>query len=504
MVRSCAIHRRVFPLPEILPAGIGPIFRLPRLWPPMAFNSLQYALLLAVVVSLYRLLPHRSQNILLLLASYLFYGFWDWRFLSLLWISTLTDFLVGRAMGATTDVQARRRLLWVSMIVNLGILGFFKYFNFFVDSLAELVDVVGWSVDVMTLTIILPVGISFYTFQTMSYTIDVYRREMEPTENLLSFAVFVAYFPQLVAGPIERAQRLLPQFESRRSPVDRNQIASGLTLILIGLFKKVVIADALAPLVQSTFAESGTAGWVELLAGVYAFSLQIYGDFSGYSSIARGSSRLLGIELMVNFNQPYLSRNISAFWRTWHISLSTWLRDYVYIPLGGNRGTGVATLRNLMITMLLGGLWHGASWTFVVWGGLHGCYLAGHRLVRHRAPSAGTEVPRWRDVPAMAATFHLVALSWIFFRADSFSQAADYVGGIISLRDGGIPFVNGTLLALCFFAVLVLDLSQRIGRQHEAILAWPAVARGVGLAAMGAGIVMFSGQPTVPFLYFQF
>ena len=302
----------------------------------MAFNSVQYALLLLVVVVVYRRLSRRGQNVLLLLASYLFYGFWDWRFLGLLWISTVTDYLVGRRMGNEDSAERRKQLLWVSMAVNLGILGFFKYFGFFTQSFAELAESVGWQVDAPTLSIVLPVGISFYTFQTMSYTIDVYRREMEPTDDWLSFAVFVAYFPQLVAGPIERARRLLPQFEKERAPVGREQLASGLTLILIGLFKKVVIADALAPAVQTAFENAGTAGWLELMVGIYAFSLQIYGDFSGYSSIARGSSRLLGIELMVNFNQPYLSRNITAFWRTWHISLSTWLRDYLYIPLGGN------------------------------------------------------------------------------------------------------------------------------------------------------------------------
>lgn len=470
----------------------------------MAFNSVQYALLLLVVVVVYRRLSRRGQNVLLLLASYLFYGFWDWRFLGLLWISTVTDYLVGRRMGNEDSAERRKHLLWVSMAVNLGILGFFKYFGFFTQSFAELAESVGWQVDAPTLSIVLPVGISFYTFQTMSYTIDVYRREMEPTDDWLSFAVFVAYFPQLVAGPIERARRLLPQFEKERAPVGREQLASGLTLILIGLFKKVVIADALAPAVQTAFENAGTAGWLELMVGIYAFSLQIYGDFSGYSSIARGSSRLLGIELMVNFNQPYLSRNITAFWRTWHISLSTWLRDYLYIPLGGNRGTGLATQRNLMVTMLLGGLWHGAAWTFVVWGGLHGLYLAGHRVIRHRSPSQDTDAPRWRDVPAMVATFHLVAFSWIFFRADSFSQAADYVQGIATLRAGALPLVDGLLLALVLAAAVTLDLSQRIGRRHEAILSWPAVVRGAGMAAMVAGVVLFSGQATVPFLYFQF
>lgn len=470
----------------------------------MAFNSVEYALLLIAVVAAYRRLGRRGQNVILLLASYVFYGFWDWRFLALLWISTITDFLVGRALGSTDQAGTRKRLLLVSMVVNLGILGFFKYFGFFAESFAEMANAVGWSVDAPTLSIVLPVGISFYTFQTMSYTIDIYREELKPTSDWLSFAVFVAFFPQLVAGPIERARRLLPQFENERPPVGRDQIGSGLMLILIGLFKKVVIADALAPVVQSAFDNADTYGWIQLLVGIYAFALQIYGDFSGYSSIARGSARLLGIELMVNFNQPYLSRNITAFWRTWHISLSTWLRDYLYIPLGGNRGTSAATQRNLMITMLLGGLWHGASWTFVIWGGLHGLYLAGHRLIRDRSPHRATDVPGWRDLPAILVTFHLVTLSWIFFRADTFNQAADYAGGILTGRPGTLPLVNMVLLAMLLAAAVFLDLSQRVGRRHDAFVSWPPIARGAVVAAMGAGILLFSGQATVPFLYFQF
>ncbi len=307
----------------------------------MAFNSVQYLIFLALVVALYPLLRRRGQNVLLLLASYFFYGAWDWRFLSLLWISTATDFYVGRAMGHHDNDRTRRRLLLVSIVVNLGMLGVFKYYDFFTNSAAALMEAVGLGADWPTLHVLLPVGISFYTFQTMSYTIDVYRRRIEPTRDPLAFAVFVAFFPQLVAGPIERARHLLPQFGVRRRVARGNDLATALHLIGLGLFKKVVIADAVAPHVDKAFAGADSAGWITLVVGVVGFALQIYGDFSGYSHIARGSARLLGIDLMVNFNQPYLSRNITHFWRTWHISLSTWLRDYLYIPLGGNRGLEV-------------------------------------------------------------------------------------------------------------------------------------------------------------------
>lgn len=471
----------------------------------MAFNSIQYAVLLAVVLGLCRLLGRRGQNAVLLIASYLFYAAWNPYFLSLLWISTGADFLIGRALGSTSDAKRRLRLLRTSLAVNLGILGFFKYFGFFVESASALLETVGLSANVATLNIILPVGISFYTFQTMSYTIDIYRQEMEPTEDLLSFAVFVGFFPQLVAGPIERAKKLLPQFTHDRTKITAAEFQSGLLLIFIGLFKKVVIADALAPFVAETFAESGTAGWLHLLVAVYAFSLQIYGDFSGYSSIARGSARLLGIDLMVNFNQPYLARNITHFWRTWHISLSTWLRDYLYVPLGGNRGGPSATQRNLILTMLIGGLWHGAAWTFVVWGGLHGVYLMAHRRIRNRTSKSETDAPTLRDIPAILATFHVVAFSWIFFRADSFTQAWEVITGIAGFRlSDGIPFGGLALLLPAAAMVVLLDLIQRKGQSHEASLSLPSFAQGALYGACFVAIVMFSGQETVDFIYFQF
>jgi D-alanyl-lipoteichoic acid acyltransferase DltB (MBOAT superfamily) len=431
-----------------------------------------------------------------------FYGWWDWRFLTLIWISTAVDYTVARLLGRRD--RGRRALLAVSIVVNLGLLGFFKYFGFFVDTAVTALDRLGFDASRPGLDIVLPVGISFYTFQTMSYTIDVYRRRIAPTRDLLSFAVYVAFFPQLVAGPIERAERLLPQFEHVRPRPDARRLASALMLIFLGLVKKVAIADALAPAVEDVFGRAGTAGWMELAAGAAAFSVQIYGDFSGYSSIARGSARLLGIDLVRNFDQPYLARNITYFWRTWHMSLSSWLRDYLYVPLGGNRAGRAATIRNLFITMLLGGLWHGAAWTFVVWGGLHGLYLSIHRLVRARSPGSATRMIGWRDVPAVSGTFALVALTWIPFRAASFGEALDYAAGLLTLRPGPVPVDALSLLVPAVVVILVLDLAQRSSGSHTVVLAWPAPARGLAYGLGLVALVVFSGQAAVPFLYFQF
>ncbi len=334
----------------------------------MLFNSFEFFLFLPCVLLLYYVLSQGYQNAFLLAASYFFYGFWDYRFLSLLVISTVVDFICGQKIHRAVQSQARRFWLTLSVCTNLGLLGFFKYFNFFCESFTVFLDRFGLSVSSPVLYVVLPVGISFYTFQTMSYTIDIYRRQAEPTRDFLSFALYVAYFPQLVAGPIERSTRLLPQILTCRR-VDNEMISDGARLILTGYIQKVFIADSVAPYVDKAFQAPNGLAWSALLMSLYLFSIQIYCDFAGYSNIARGVSKLLGIDLMVNFRQPYLSTNITAFWRHWHISLSAWLKDYLYIPLGGNRHGRLNTYRNLMLTMLLGGLWHGASWTFVVWGG---------------------------------------------------------------------------------------------------------------------------------------
>src|SRR5262245_51261306 len=355
----------------------------------MVFNSLHFIWFFVVVYGAYRLLPHRAQNWLLLAASYYFYAAWDWRFLGLLLGSTIVDYSCALAL-ARTEVPVRRRLLLcLSLGFNLTMLGFFKYFNFFADNLHIVFGALGWNLDFVTLRVLLPVGISFYTFVTMSYVIDVYRREIPPTRDLVDFAVFVAFFPHLVAGPILRASRLLSQIDAPRV-ITRDQVRDGLWLITWGYFQKIFVADHLAGVVNGVFDPAAHPPGINVLLGTYAFAFQIYGDFAGYSNIARGTSKLMGIELVENFRFPYLVRTPQAFWRNWHISLSTWLRDYLYIPLGGNRGSAWQTNRNLLLTMVLGGLWHGAAWTFVLWGLYHGLLLvafrAGARWFASRRP----------------------------------------------------------------------------------------------------------------------
>lgn len=470
------------------------------------FNSLQYAAFLPAVLMVYWHVGHRARLALLLGASWFFYALFDWRFLGLMLISTLTDYTVGRLLAATDDQRRRSRIFAVSLVVNLGILGYFKYADFFATSAAHLLRQVGLRADLPVLHVLLPVGISFYTFHGMSYTFDLYRRRIEPAKNLLTFAVFVAYFPQLVAGPIGRAHIQLPQFESPRERPSWERVRSGLFLILLGLFKKIAIADALAPYVNAAHAAPGSAGWRTLLVGTYGFALQIYGDFSGYTDIARGSSRLLGIELPVNFDQPYLSRNITEFWQRWHISLSTWLRDYLYIPLGGNRGSETTTYRNLMLTMLLGGLWHGASWTFVVWGAIHGCLLALHRRFRRGRPGVAdaTKAMSWRDVIPILATFHVAAAAFILFRARTFTAAAHYVGGLVTLRPGPL---NGDAVITVIWAAAALfgiDLAQRLSADELVLLRLATAQRGAALAALTVPLILFSGGTPVPFIYFQF
>ncbi|MEM9652844.1 MAG: MBOAT family protein [Actinomycetota bacterium] len=468
----------------------------------MIFNSLEFGVFFLAVLLVYWAVPHRAQNRLLLAASYFFYGWWDWRFLGLLVFSTVVDYLVGRRMEAADDGPGRQRLLAVSIVANLGVLGLFKYFGFFADSLDQALEGVGLSPLAPTVSIVLPVGISFYTFQSMSYTIDVYRRRLAPIDDLLDFALYVSFFPQLVAGPIERATRLLPQITGTRRIPDGGSVAGGLLLILVGLVKKVVIADMAADLVTTTFGRSAEAGGLELLIAVYAFAIQIYGDFSGYSDIARGTAWLLGIELMVNFRQPYLATSITDFWRRWHISLSTWLRDYLYIPLGGNRSGAGRTYRNLMIVMLLGGLWHGPAWTFVAWGLLHGLYLASERYFNLGGPTSLRSVS---GVFRLVLTFHLVALAWIFFRADGFDQALEVLGGIVTLRPGPMPlaaFVN-VLVALGGL-VVALDITQHLRDDETGLRGLHPGLQGLLVGTGLALIVLMSGGEGEPFVYFQF
>ncbi|MEO6214028.1 MAG: MBOAT family O-acyltransferase, partial [Vicinamibacterales bacterium] len=389
----------------------------------MVFNSLHFVWFFVAVYASYRMLPHRGQNWLLLVASYYFYAAWDWRFLGLLAASTIVDFTCGLLLERSESPARRRLLLCASLGFNLALLGFFKYFNFFADSLQGLMLTVWWRMDDVTLRVLLPVGISFYTFVTMSYVIDVYRRELQPTRNIVNFAVFVAYFPHLVAGPILRASRLLPQVELPRC-ITREQVRDGLWLIAWGFFQKIFVADNLAPIVSRLFEPGGAPAGVNVLLGIYAFAFQIYGDFAGYSNIARGTSKLMGIELLENFRFPYLVRSPQEFWRHWHISLSTWLRDYLYIPLGGNRGGAGRAQRNLFLTMLLGGLWHGAAWTFVLWGAYHGVLLVIYRAARRiRTFDAWTAGPgALARITSWAVMFHLTCYGWLIFRSRSVGQ----------------------------------------------------------------------------------
>ncbi|MET0490972.1 MAG: MBOAT family protein [Acidimicrobiales bacterium] len=475
----------------------------------MVFNSLQYLVFFPLVFAVYWQLKRRAQNVLLLLASWFFYAMWDWRFLGLMLLTTGVDFGVGRYLAMTEDEKKRKLAFGLSLGLNLTVLGFFKYFNFFVGSAADLLQTFGLDASEPTLRVLLPVGISFYTFHGISYTFDVFRRDIEPADDLLDFAVFVAFFPQLVAGPIGRAHLQLPQFEHERPPLRWEQARSGLCLILLGLFKKVAIADALAPFVDRTFTEPGRASWISLLGGAYAFALQIYGDFAGYSDVARGSSRLLGIELPLNFEQPYLSRNITVFWRTWHISLSNWLRDYLYIPLGGNRGSRAKTYRNLMLTMVLGGLWHGAAWTFVAWGTLNGLYLCAHRWFTERPGGAGDAhngIGRftWRDVLPAIGTFQLVVFAWIFFRSASFAEAFDVITGILTLQGGVTEWGSLFLVGALGIVTIAIDIAQRNTDTHTPMLDLPPALQGALYGAFVVAIVLFSGGATVPFIYFQF
>jgi D-alanyl-lipoteichoic acid acyltransferase DltB (MBOAT superfamily) len=403
----------------------------------MSFTSLAFWVFLPVVLALFHgpFRRHlRAQNALLLVASYVFYGWWDWRFLSLIVVSTATDFALGRWLDRTEDLRHRRWALATSLAVNLGLLGFFKYAGFFIDSWVDAWATVGVTMHRPSLQIVLPVGISFYTFQTLSYTLDVYRRQLRASTDWLEFAAYVSFFPQLVAGPIERASRLLPQLQRRRTVTDV-AVVLGFRMIAWGLFKKVVIADSAAQYANAVFGASEGMSGPMLTAGIVAFAIQIYGDFSGYSDMAIGLGRLFGLRLKSNFRFPYFSRNVAEFWRRWHISLNTWFRDYLYIPLGGSRGGQAKALRNVAVVFLVSGLWHGADWKFVVWGGIHAAlfvpvFVAGRNKVSF-------EAWHWTHGLRVLWTFGLVCLAWIFFRAESMDHAVQIVHDVNERWDEG-------------------------------------------------------------------
>ncbi|MGD2115647.1 MAG: MBOAT family O-acyltransferase [Acidobacteriota bacterium] len=461
----------------------------------------------AVLAAAWGTRSNRSRKLCLLAASYLFYAAWDWRFLSLILISTLVDFGVGRGLASAHGPESgrRRALLVLSLVVNLGLLGVFKYYGFFVESAVGLLSALGLEPAARVPEIVLPVGISFYTFQTLSYTIDVYRGELEPVRSLSDFALFVAFFPQLVAGPIVRAASFLPQLE-RRPHLEDVAFRRHLTLFLIGFAKKACIADNLAPFVDAVYAAPQTFDALSAWTATALYAIQIYCDFSGYTDMAIACAGLLGYRLVKNFDFPYLARSVSEFWHRWHISLSTWLRDYLYIPLGGNRGTRLATHRNLMITMVLGGLWHGAAWTFVVWGALHGVALVAHREWRRRIAPRLPEALRLgvaAGALAHALTLGWVLLTWIFFRAQSFSDAATLARAFLTFQSPGPRSLDPALLLLPAVLGLAHWLSARrpLERSVERLPDW-AFAGAYGSAA--AFVVFFLPLRSDPFIYFQF
>ena len=489
----------------------------------MLFNTAEFFIFFSAVLLIYRVLPHRGQNWMLLAASYAFYGRWEWRFLSLLWLSTVIDYVAGLAIQSARE-RGNHRAMKVALTLSVGgqlvILGFFKYFNFFVDSAASLLTGLGFHASMPTLNVILPVGISFYTFQTMSYTIDIYRGAFLPTRNFVDFALSVAFFPHLVAGPIQRARSLIVQFERPRV-VTRVDWEEGLLLFGVGLFRKIAIADPAGVIADGYFANPSAHTSVQLAVGVLLYALQIYNDFAGYSDMARGAARLMGFTLMRNFRHPYFATSFSDFWQRWHISLSSWLRDYLYIPLGGNRNGRVRTHVNLMLTMLLGGLWHGANWTFVVWGGLHGAYLTVQHAWTGVAPrlasmclamppfahrsftnlAGATWMRTAQRVASALVVFALVNLAWLFFRAPDFSTAFIYLQGLLAFTPGA----EGALLPAFVLTAytLFIDVPQALADDEYVFLNWSVYRRAVAATAVGF-VLLASGTTHAPFIYFQF
>lgn len=468
----------------------------------MLFDSPAYLVFLTAIVLLYWRFGWRKQNLLLLAASYFFYGWWDWRFLGLMLLSTLVDYKFALVIGNTTNQRLRKTLLISSLVMNFGFLGFFKYCNFFVGSFIDAMGALGFHhLSPVVLGVILPPGISFYTFQAVAYIVDVYHRKQEPAESLVDYALFISLFPHLIAGPIQRPSHLLRQVQQPRE-FDAHKVYNGLFLILSGLFRKCVIADNCAVLANAAFGGQLGHNMVSLFIGMYAFSWQIYGDFAGYSDMARGSAQLLGFHFMLNFRQPYFASSLQDFWRRWHISLSTWLRDYLYIPLGGNRKGEARTYGNLFLTMLLGGLWHGANWTFIVWGALHGMWLSVERYFSLKVFGSTREIQfAW---PGRIVTLGIVGLGWVFFRATSLHEAFAMLGGIT--RFEWRPGYGAALLFLAVISGLLLLVDWRLektGEEYPFERAYPAFPLAAALA-LCALIVAFGAMESSAFIYFQF
>ena len=473
----------------------------------MLFNSYIFIVFFIIVYTLYLLLNsnYKVQNIILLTASYIFYGYWDWRFTLLLALSTIVDFTVGKFLQNSQSERKRKTLLFISIFFNLSVLGFFKYFNFFAESFAGLFQVFGLEANWVTLNVLLPVGISFYTFQTMSYTIDVYKRNLQPINNFLDFALFVSFFPQLVAGPIERATTLIPQIISPRQ-VKLEQVNAGINLIIWGYFKKVVIADNMASIANSVFNDYTQYQGLDILIGILAFTIQIYGDFSGYSDIARGLSKLMGFELMLNFKLPYFAISPSDFWSRWHISLSTWLRDYLYIPLGGNRGGTLNTYRNLFLTMLLGGLWHGAAWNFVIWGAFHGLILIFYRIFDKKPKHSNSKSAKSSyllPLSKMLLMFILTNIGWVIFRSSSINQIYYMLANVgFSLSEKSLNW--GYDLVFFCLPLFLVQIYQYVTRDLLILTKLKPIVRVSIYSFLIIWICVFGVRESGEFIYFQF
>lgn len=476
----------------------------------MLFDSFDFAVFLPLVFFGYWFVVNKHlklQNLFILAASYTFYGWWDERFLALIAFSTLVDFLVGRGLEKSVVERNRKLLLWLSIAVNLGLLGYFKYSDFFIESFTDAFSFFGRPIEWRGIGIVLPVGISFYTFQTLSYTIDVYKRKISPTKDLIAFSAFVSFFPQLVAGPIERSTRLLPQFSKPRR-FESSQAIDGLRQILWGLFKKMVIADNCALFVNDVFGNYAEQSGSTLLLGAVFFFFQVYGDFSGYSDIAIGTGRLFGFSLSQNFAFPFFATSISKFWQRWHISLTTWCRDYIYIPLGGNRGRKIFQFRNTLITFSIMGLWHGAQWTYVIWGVLNAIYFIPSfikKSTEQESLPSNKLIPGFREIIGMLYVFLAISISLVFFRADDMSHALSYFHQLFSLSFFTLPMVAPTEVVILVIAMLLAEWVQR-DKQHAlqfdkaktgTVIRWSTY-----LAI--AFLINWYGYIPQDFIYFQF
>ena len=481
----------------------------------MLFNSSSFAIFLPIVFTLYWFFTNKSlkiQNLLLLAASFYFYSCWDWRFVFLLLFSIVLDYFSGIKMENSKNDNERKFWLWLSIGINLGFLGFFKYYNFFAESFAEMLQNFGLQVNPWTLKVILPVGISFYTFHGLSYVLDIYFKRIKAERNFVEYAVFVSFFPLLVAGPIERATHLLPQIKVKRE-FSYEKAVDGMRQILWGLFKKMVIADNCAVFANQIFANSATASGSELVLGALFFTFQIYGDFSGYSDIALGTARLFGIDLLRNFAFPYFSRDIAEFWRRWHISLSSWFRDYLYIPLGGSKGGNWMRIRNTFAIFLVSGFWHGANWTFIIWGFLNALFIMPSIILKTNRNNLeivamNKLIPSLRDVFNILLTFSLTVFAWIFFRAESVHHAIEYIVGIFNASLFTIPDVKtaayATLILIAFFMLI-----EWIGREHQFALQDFLVKKPRFIRWLFYGFIilligLFLQTHETPFIYFQF